>query len=90
MQIPNRWGAVLLLVLVCIVSVTYLTIALGTDLKHPAAPLDDVYITFQYARQIAQGQPYQYNEGDPPTTGMTSPLFGFLGSLGFRGESRRP
>jgi hypothetical protein len=42
------------------------------------SPLDDAYITYQYARQMAQGHPYQYNTGDPPTTGMTSPLFGFL------------
>ena len=54
------------------------------------APLDDAYITFQYARQMARGHPYEYNDGDPPTTGMTSPLFGFLLAgaclLGFTGE----
>ncbi|MFO7900195.1 MAG: hypothetical protein R6V58_14190, partial [Planctomycetota bacterium] len=72
------------------VSAMYLTVSLTTD-ERPVAPLDDAYITFQYARQIARGQPYRYNDGEPPTTGMTSPLFGFLMAgaylLGFTGES---
>lgn len=56
----------------------------------PVAPLDDAYIHFQYARQIARGHPWQYNDGDPPSTGATSPLYplllavGYL--LGFSGE----
>jgi hypothetical protein len=57
---------------------------------HSVAPLDDAYITFQYARQIAKGSPFQYNDGDPPTTGMTSLLYGFLLAgahrIGFTGE----
>ena len=35
-------------------------------------PLDDVYIHFQYAKQIALGQPYIYNPGLQPTSGATS------------------
>ena len=81
---------VLLLVLVGGVGALYLIMALTTADGRPVAPLDDTYITFQYARQIARGHPYQYNDGDPPTTGMTSPLFGFLLAgvylLGFTGE----
>lgn len=52
-------------------------------------PLDDVYIHFQYARQMATGHPYQYNNIDPPTSGATSFIypyilaFGYL--IGFRG-----
>ena len=90
-RIPSRWGTVLLLGIVCIVSLPYLAVAFGTVQGRPVAPLDDAYITFQYARQIAQGQPYRYNDGEPPTTGMTSPLFGFLLAgfflLGITGES---
>jgi hypothetical protein len=61
-----------------LVSARYLTIGLGAAERRAVAPLDDAYITYQYARQIAQGHPYQYNDGDPATTGMTSPLFGLL------------
>jgi len=90
-QIAGRRAALLLLGVVCIVSVPYLAIAFDKAHGRPVAPLDDAYITFQYARQIAQGQPYRYNDGDPPTTGMTSLLFGFLLAgvylLGISGES---
>lgn len=51
-------------------------------------PLDDVYIHFQYAHQLANGQPYVYNPGLPPTSGATSFLYPFVlaagESLGFR------
>ena len=88
---PRRWWVVVLLIaLVGIVGSTYIATAFTTAYGHPVAPLDDAYITYQYARQMAWGYPYQYNDGDPPTTGMTSPLFGFLLAgvylLGFTGE----
>jgi hypothetical protein len=88
---PHRWWVVILLIaLLGVVSSVYITIAFTTADGRPVAPLDDAYITYQYARQMARGYPYQYNDGDPPTTGMTSPLFGFLLAgvylLGFTGE----
>lgn len=45
-------------------------------------PLDDVYIHFQYARQMAQGQPYIYNPGDPATSGATSFIYPFVLATG--------
>ncbi|HUN09856.1 MAG TPA: hypothetical protein PLQ56_24850 [Aggregatilineales bacterium] len=52
-------------------------------------PLDDVYIHFQYARQLAAGQPYIYNPGQLPTSGATSFLYPYLLAggyvLGFQG-----
>jgi len=54
-------------------------------------PLDDAYIHFQYARQLALGQPYVYNPGLPPTSGATSFLYPYIlavGSLlGFSGQN---
>ena len=87
----HRWWVVVLpIVLVGVVSSSYIITAFTTANGRPVAPLDDAYITYQYARQMARGYPYQYNDGDPPTTGMTSPLFGFLLAgaylLGFTGE----
>jgi hypothetical protein len=85
----QRWRLALRALLVASISVPYLAIAFGTLDGRPVASLDDAYITFQYARQIARGYPY-YNDGDRPTTGMTSPPFGFLMAgfylLGFTGE----
>jgi hypothetical protein len=46
-------------------------------------PLDDVYIHFQYARQLALGQPYVYNPGQPPTSGATSFLYPFILAFGY-------
>lgn len=54
-----------------------------------AAPLDDTFIHFQYAKQLARGEVLQFNDGDSPTTGATSLLYilllapGWL--IGFRG-----
>ena len=56
----------------------------------PVMPLDDTYIHFQYARSIADGIPFQYNPGQPATSGATSLLYpvilaaGYL--LGFQAE----
>jgi len=46
-------------------------------------PLDDVYIHFQYARQLADGQPYIYNPGQPPTSGATSFLYPYILAIGY-------
>lgn len=46
-------------------------------------PLDDVYIHFQYARQLALGEPYVYNPGGLPTSGATSLLYPFLLATGY-------
>ncbi len=66
------------LALSLLVSLPYLYAAFTTLPGRAIAPLDDAYITYQYARQIALGHPYQFNTGDAPSTGMTSPLFGYL------------
>ncbi len=46
-------------------------------------PLDDVYIHFQYAKQLALGQPYHYNPALPPSTGATSLLYPPLLAIGY-------
>ncbi len=78
MKAFGRWSVGLLVLLAGVVSAAYLIMAFTVADRPAVAPLDDAYITFQYARQIARGYPYRYNDGDPPTTGMTSPLYGFL------------
>jgi hypothetical protein len=46
-------------------------------------PLDDVYIHFQYAKQMALGQPYIYNPGLPATSGATSFLYPYMLAVGY-------
>jgi hypothetical protein len=73
--------------------VTLLYVSLGLTASHGSLilPLDDTYIHFQYARQMAHGDFYVYNPGDDPTSGATSFLYipllalGYL--LGFHGLS---
>ncbi len=43
--------------------------------SHHAILNKDTLLYTQYARSIAEGHPYQFNEGDPPTTGSTSHLY---------------
>ncbi len=68
----------LLVLLIVVVAAAYVTAALHTDAELAVAPLDDAYISFQYARQIAHGQWLRYNDGEPPTSGLTSLLYGLL------------
>ncbi|WP_236790095.1 hypothetical protein [Amycolatopsis sp. GM8] len=52
-------------------------------------PLDDVYIHLQYGRQIGLGHFFQYNTGDPISTGASSFLYalvlGAAYAIGFHG-----
>jgi len=41
---------------------------------HFVAQVSDLYVVAQYARAMAEGHPFQYNPGEPPTTGSTSLL----------------
>jgi len=58
-------GAVILL---------FLSLMLWTTHGHFVAQVSDLYVVAQYARAMAEGHPFQYNPGEPPTTGSTSLL----------------
>lgn len=47
----------------------------------PAAPLDDSYIHFQFARAYARGEPLVYAPGTPPVAGATSLLWPLVLSI---------
>lgn len=64
------------------VFLVYLAASLAAGQGQILMPLDDVYIHFQYAHQIAAGQPYVYNPGLPPTSGATSFLYPYLLAIG--------
>jgi len=46
-------------------------------------PIDDAFLHFHYANHLSQGHPFQYNLGEPPTTGATSLLYTILLVPGF-------
>src|SRR5690606_21994839 len=66
-----------------VVFLTYACASLAAGRGEFVLPLDDVYIHFQYARQMANGQPYIYNPGQPPTSGATSFLYPYVLAVGY-------
>jgi hypothetical protein len=46
--------------------------------------VDDAYITYQYANNIAHGHGFVFNVGDQPTLGTSTPLYAGLLALGAR------
>jgi len=63
---------------------------LQTTGGEPAAPLDDTFIHFQYARSFAELTPFRYSPGAAPAPGATSLLWPLMlalpYALGLRGE----
>lgn len=49
-----------------------------------SAPLDDVFIHFDFARSTARGYPFQWSEGNGYSSGGTSLSYPFLLALGYR------
>ena len=72
-----------LVILALIVSAIYIALMLSVTGGRPVAAVDDAYILYQYARQIALGAPWQYNAGDPVTTGASSLIYPFLLAAAF-------
>ena len=48
-----------------------------------SAPLDDVFIHFDYARSTARGYPFQWSEGNGYSSGNTSVAYPFVLALGY-------
>jgi len=48
-----------------------------------SAPLDDVFIHFDFARETARGKPFQWSEGAGYSSGGTSLLYPFVLAIGY-------
>lgn len=55
----------------------------GSIQQYFSQPLDDSFIYFQYAKQLTHLQFFQYNDGDPVSTGATSYLWAVILSIGY-------
>lgn len=75
----RRDGLALLILTVVLVGATavYLQHLLAITGGQLGAPLDDAWIHFQFARNLAQGQGFSFNAGDPQP-GSTAPLWTLL------------
>lgn len=77
-----HWG--LLCALVGMMCLLYLSTSLNAYSHALLMPLDDSYIHFQYARQMAEGQPYRYNTDEDRSSGATSFLYTPLLAIGHK------
>ena len=72
------------------VSLAFLASMLTATNGHFVPQVVDLYVVCQYARSFAEGHPFQYNPGEPASTGATSLLHTVLlaaaHALGARGE----
>ena len=69
----RAWAA--LCVAVGLGTLLYLSVSVSVSANPLLMPLDDTYIHFQYARQMAAGEPFAYHPGAPATSGGTSLLY---------------
>jgi len=79
-----------LLLLTLAVILLFLGLMLASTGGHFVPQVVDVYLVCQYARAMAEGHPFQYNPGEPASTGATSllhtALLALAHALGARGE----
>src|SRR6185436_5918592 len=74
-----------------VVFAVFVTAALAAAFYVPAlrrtgpwpAPLDDVYIHFDFARSIAQGHPFEWIPGNGYSSGATSLVYPFVLAAGY-------
>ena len=91
--VPHKGRSLLIWAAICALAgltwLIYLSVSAAVSEGRLILPLDDAYIHFQYAHQIARGEIYVYNPGLPPTSGATSFLYPYLLAvgdwIGFRG-----
>ncbi|MBX3201248.1 MAG: hypothetical protein KF894_24135 [Labilithrix sp.] len=87
----SRGGSLVAAALACAAGAVFWVPAREVGRGWFPAPLDDVYIHFDFARSLAQGHPFEWIPGQGYSSGETSPLYaavlaaGWL--LGFRGRA---
>src|SRR6185295_1220786 len=87
----ERWGRIdrILFVAFAGACVAFVGALFVVDMLHQtggewSAPLDDVFIHFDYARSTARGYPFQWSEGNGYSSGNTSVTYPFILALGYR------
>ena len=80
----------LLVAVAAMVAGLFVWLMLAATEGHFVPQVVDLYLVCQYARAMAEGHPFRYNAGDPPSTGATSLLhtmaLALAHAVGIRGE----
>jgi hypothetical protein len=86
----DRRATLLLLAAAALVALAFIASMLSAAGGQFVPQVADLYLVCQYARAMADGHPFQYNPGEPASSGATSLLHtGMLAAahrVGFRGE----
>ncbi len=77
------WAWAALCLAVGLGALLYLSLSRSISADPLLMPLDDTYIHFQYARQMAAGEPFAYHPGAPATSGGTSLLYPIILAAGY-------
>lgn len=85
-----RWMRVLPMLVGVAVALLFIGFMLHATDGHFVPQVVDLFVVCQYAKAMAEGHPFQYNPGEPPSTGSTSVLhtavLALAHALGARGE----
>jgi len=80
----------IVLVAALVVAMAFVGAMLAATDGHFVAQVVDLYVSCQYAKAMAEGHPFQYNAGEPGSSGATSflhtVLLALAHALGARGE----
>lgn len=76
------WNAYSLLLVLALAAFFYVPALERTGGLWPA-PLDDVYIYFDFAKSAAQGHPFEWIAGNGYSSGSTSVIYPFLLTIGY-------
>ena len=81
---PSTRQMIVLTAIAIAVAVVFLGAMLSYTRGHLAPPLDDVFIYFQYARNLAHGHWFEYNVGEGFSSGATGFLYTLVLTFGYR------
>ena len=81
---PSTRLMIVLTTIAIAVALVFLGAMLFYTKGHLAPPLDDVFIYFQYARNLAHGHWFEYNVGEGFTSGATGFLYTLILAFGYR------
>jgi hypothetical protein len=81
---PSIWGMIVPTAIAIAVALVFLGAMLNYTRGHLAPPLDDVFIYFQYARNLAHGHWFEYNVGEGFSSGATGFLYTLVLAFGYR------
>jgi hypothetical protein len=81
---PAAWQMIALAAIATGIAIVFLAAMMTFTRGHLAPPLDDVFIYFQYARNLAEGHWFEYNVGEGFTSGATGFLYTLVLAFGYR------